>query len=369
MPQSSVLKEYPIGAILVRNFKRMIADNRYSPDVEKGLFETLDEFEVASPCSNTDVEKACSDLTKTVEQLCQIANLNSRRKDQSSVTAEQAQVQLGQCRQQSDVGTGVGQADVARSLLNQATKRIQIENNALLQGDNFTSFVSIVHGYTKTQSGSQLSLPRNLQHDGDDVLHFLAVAVPTVKEFPHISYRDLTREYDEQFKGRSKAKSHFTNRHLRMDHIHEIRALVFPDPDCVADRGLRSARKARKALLYFGEFIISRIRQKSEPFHQPNRRDRLLKELFDEYSKDSFRAENKYCLAKSVMANTNLNNTTLWDIAALELSNAEAAERLAQVAKKVASAAFDRAGLANSGGSGGFGGGGGGGGGGPTDSR
>jgi len=64
MPQSSLLKEYPIGAILVKNFKRMIADNCYSPDVEKGLFETLDEFEVASPCSNTDVEKACSDLTK-----------------------------------------------------------------------------------------------------------------------------------------------------------------------------------------------------------------------------------------------------------------------------------------------------------------
>ena len=190
MPQSSLLKDYPIGATLVENFKCMISDTCYSHVVEKRLFDSLDKFEVPSPCSNTDVEKACSDLTKMIEQLCQIANLTSRRKDQSNVTAEQAQVQLGQCRQRSDVGTGVGQADHARSLLKPARKRIKVDNNVLLQRDNFSRFVLQVKEYTKTTLGSKLTL--QLKPQEDDLYHFLAVAVSTVKDIPHITKNDMS---------------------------------------------------------------------------------------------------------------------------------------------------------------------------------
>ena len=166
----------------------------------------------------------------------------------------------------------------------------------------------MVKEYTKTTLGSLLSLPLNPQED--DLYHFLAVAVSTVKDIPHITKNDMTCEYDAQFLngGRIKAKSHFTNRKLRMDHIHELRDSVFPDPDCSADRAPRLSRK-EQALLHFGEFMIRRIRQNFVDIHQPRRRNQLLRVLFDEYTNEKFRMDNSFGLAISHMANTGLNNT------------------------------------------------------------
>ena len=109
--------------------------------------------------------------------------------------------------------------------------------------------------------------------------------------------------------------------------------------------------------------MIRRIRQNLEGIRQRSRRDRILNELFEEYSHDSFRVLNGFCLARSHMKNTELNNARLCEIAASKLDDAEAAARLAEMAMEVASAAVDRASLSDSGGSGGFGGGGFGGGG------